>query len=189
MIFDELKQYLIANSSQYNIQEIEIDDDNLKRIVDRVLKIYSNYKPLKTTQRFYVPKNHYQIKEVNDRPVIDIKNIYMVDPYIVMGAEDIGGWSFNKSSKTLHTLITGNLYIKFRIQKILDDILPDEDDFLEMVLGQFLISIGTARENFKMTDLPIEINASELKADGKDIYDNAFQRLTEVTQDWWDAIG
>ena len=70
MIFDELKQYLITNSSQYNIQEIEIDDDNLKRIVDRILIIYSNYKPLKILQQFYVPTNHYQIKTVNDRNVI-----------------------------------------------------------------------------------------------------------------------
>jgi len=189
MLFDELKQYLISNSAQYNIDELEIDDDNLKRIIQRVLNIYSNYKPYKTTIRFEIPSNPYKILTVDGRQVIDIKNIFMVDPYKVQGATDIGMWSFNKSIKTLYSIITGSLYVRFRLQKTLDDILYDEDDFLEMVLGQFLISLGTARDNFKMTDLPIESNAQDLKSDGKDIYDNAFQRLTENNQDWWDAIG
>lgn len=189
MTLQELKQKILNLSAQYIMgEDIEITDEVFADIVDSVLEVYSQYKPLRKTAKINVTDHYFKIPEYDGHKVLNIEKLWLVDPVKVPGAPEYTQWSFNETSKTLKTLMTGNFYARLWLKWELEDLQVLDDVLQDMILGKFLITLGTYRSNFTLQDLPFENNAEDLKSTGQDLYNNAYEALTNTHQDWWLAI-
>lgn len=70
------------------------------------------------------------------------------------------------------------------------DIVGLEHDrmFMDMVTGKFMQAIGRSRRAFTLDDLPVTSDSDSLVTEGKDLYDQAYEKLEERNS-WALAIG
>lgn len=66
--------------------------------------------------------------------------------------------------------------------------LSEDKMFLDLVTGKFMQAVGRSRRAFTLDDLPVTTDSAELVSEGKEIYDQAYEKL-EQRNDWSLAIG
>jgi hypothetical protein len=194
MTLEEINEYCFLNSNQYFVGQdnIEMKTPILQGIIKRALKHYGNYRPIQYRNKLTIPSNKI-IKDFDGRKIETIREIYMIDP-LISGFEDGKipmPYEFNQRTKTLLMLMSsgGETYIvDALVRPILDDITYDDELFLDMVLGQYMMYIGESRKAFALSDLPFENDGSEIYADGKELFENALEELKEENSTWWYAI-
>lgn len=59
-----------------------------------------------------------------------------------------------------------------------------DDIFLDLVIAQFLMMVGRSRRVFMIDGQPVTYDASEMVSEGKELYDEARNRLYEQSN-WW----
>ena len=64
---------------------------------------------------------------------------------------------------------------KFKVTTITDN----DDLFFDLLAARMMKALGRSRRAFTLQDLPIEIDASELVSDGKDLEQETLERLSE----------
>lgn len=61
----------------------------------------------------------------------------------------------------------------------------EADAFFDLLTGRFLQSIGRNRRAFTINEMPLTTDAAELVSDGNEIWQNAFDHLTENRSKWY----
>lgn len=65
----------------------------------------------------------------------------------------------------------------------------NEDLFLDLIQGMFLLGLGNSRRAFTLNDIPIISDAAELVSEGKDLVDKALEDLAEKQHKFYLAYG
>ena len=190
MKIEELEEYLFINSNQYFLgyENIEVKREVLNGLIKRALMYYGNARP-KTYRKYgyEVKKEKTPFKEIDGRPVVNIIGIYMTDPVFFNNKVDFF-WNYDYRMHILWSKFTGVFNIDFLVKPILEDITYDDFEFLDMMLGQYLMFVGEARKAFILDGLPFSNDASELFDMGKEIFENARERLDEENNSWHLAV-
>ena len=193
MTIEELDEYCFINSNQYFLgyENIEVKRPVLEGIIKRALMHYGNYKPFKYRKNNFeiiTSDTKMKIKEIDGRQVQDILEIYFFNPIYGTNCEVSFHWDFDPRTKILYSQSQGTYLVDFMVRPILDDITYDEELFLQMVLGLYMMYVGEARKAFTLDGLPFGNDAEEIYSDGKEIYENALEELKEDNSSWWMAI-
>ena len=189
MTLKELNEYLLVNTNQWFIgaQNIEVKEDVLIGLTKRALSYYQNHNPFKyRAHNFSITTNDMRLAVIDGRPIIGVHSIYYSDP--IYTDTKMTDYEFNPRNKSLKTMLTGIYHIDFLVKPIIDDITYDDEIFLDMMLGLYLMYVAEVRKGFKLNDLPFENDADELYAEGKEIFNEARERLNEEDNSWYLAI-
>jgi len=190
MKIEELEEYLFINSNQYFLgyENIEVKREVLNGLIKRALMYYGNARPkLYRVYGYEVKKEKSIIKEVDGRPVVNILGIYMTDPVFFNQKVDFF-WEYDYRNNFLWVKFTGEFNIDFLVKPILEDITYNDYEFLDMLLGFYLMYVGEARKAFILDGLPFSNDAAELYEVGKELFENARERLEEENSSWQFAI-
>jgi len=190
MKIEELEEYLFINSNQYFLgyENIEVKREVLNGLIKRALMYYGNARPKMYRKYGYKVKSEKSIiKEVDGRPVVNILGIYMADPVFFQQKVDFY-WDYDYRNHILWTKFTGEFNIDFLVKPILEDITYDDYEFLDMMLGLYLMYVGEARKAFVLDGLPFSNDAAELYEVGKELFENARERLEEENNSWHLAV-
>jgi len=197
MTIAELRKFLFYNTNQYFIGDnsFDINEENLKGIVENVLSIYSEFSDVEVCYK--VKLDHVnQIKQIYDefgeiRNVKNILSLHTMNYRLLPDPSDAPKvpfyWKYDRKRKVLHSTVTGEYYLNVSCQLILDDISLSDVNFLQLMIGYSLVYMGHARTDFGLSDLPFSIN--DLRDEGKTIIENTMQELNEVGgTNWYEAI-
>jgi hypothetical protein len=194
MTIEELDEICFLNSNQYFLgyENIEVKRPVLEGIAKRALMHYGNYRPIQYRNKINLPTNT-KIKELDGRKIETIRELYMIDP-LVGGFEDSKmqiPWEFNQRLKILLIpLSTGanTFFVDALVRPTLEDMTYDDELFVQMCSGLYLMYVGEARKAFSLEGLPFANDAEELYSEGKELYENALEELKEENSSWWYAI-
>ena len=190
MKLNELADYLLINTNQYYIgkDNIEVNIDVLRGLTKQALTVYGNVKPKRYRNfDFWVEKEVNPIFEVDGREVVNILNMFIIDPVYAYTPVQFN-WEYNVRNHILYTQVTGNFIIDFLVKPTLDDITYDDIEFLVLMKGLYLMYIAEVRKGFKLDDLPFSNDADELYSEGKELFENTREQLETETGSWYLAI-
>lgn len=71
---------------------------------------------------------------------------------------------------------------------LIDGIDPSHDQYIELVLADFLVAVGRSRRAFTLNDLPITMDAPDLVSEGLELRDKVKEALSDRGI-WYRAIG
>jgi len=193
MTIEELDEFLFLGSNQFFLgyENIEVKRPVLDGIVKKALMYYGNYKPFVYKKTgFEIKQQNYQmkIKEIDGRKIQNIRNFFILNPAFNIEPFPSTSWEYNTRTHTLWTMVGGTFSVDFIVRPILEDITFEDEYFLEMCQGLYLMYIGGARKAFTLDGLPFGNDASELYSDGKEMFENALENLKEENSSWWEAI-
>jgi len=190
MTLKELSDYLLINTNQYYIgkENIEVTPEVLTGLTKQALEIYGNAKPKRYRKYdFDITDRHMPIFEIDDREVVNVINIYMIDPtYNVRPVQF--KWYYDQRNHILYSFLQGKFIIDFLVKPSLEDITYDDIEFLDMMKGLYLMYVAEVRKGFKLDDLPFSNDADELYSEGKEIFENARERIETETNAWYYII-
>lgn len=66
--------------------------------------------------------------------------------------------------------------------------LEDDEILIELITAQFMITLGRSRRAYKLDQMPLQTDDSELISDGNALYEQAYQRLLDNSS-WVYAMG
>jgi len=196
MTIQELKHQLLILSNLYYIGEenLEINDDVIEVIANRALSIYNQYRNKDLIVKQYIPSGISDFSKIidedgNERDVFNVKNIFITPPYLNDKPVTFH-WSFDRQTKKLMSQVSGHFYIEVLAANILKDINPNQDkEFIDICLGLYLQAAVEPFKGFNLTELPFENDGSELYEQGKELVENAIEKLSETDSNWYLAIG
>lgn len=64
-------------------------------------------------------------------------------------------------------------------------ITQEDQEFIDLLVGRFLISLGKSRRAFTIEALPIKVDAEELVSEGKELEENAKKEILENKHEWF----
>jgi hypothetical protein len=142
------------------------------------------YKITTMTYNFNFENKNKKEKEKN---TLKEKSFYVIPE---RGADpiDITEYSYNKNSGQLFTRRPGSFIIEVMVPPILDEITFDDYEFMDLILGLYLMYVGSVRKGFSLTDLPFDNDGGDLYENGKTLYEEAIARLQESDGSWYNAI-
>jgi len=190
MTIKELDEYLFINSNQYFLghENIEVKPKVLQGIVKRALMYFGNARPkIWRKYNFNILSEKTIITEVDGRFVVDIHEIYLTDP-VYFETPVTFKWNFDNRNNFLWSMFTGTYNIDFIVKPTLEDINYNDQEFLDMCLGLYLMYVGEARKAFNLSELPFENDGSDLYSDGKELFENTKESLQEENSSWYLAI-
>jgi len=193
MTIEELDEYCFINSNQYFLgyENIEVKRPVLEGIIKKTLMHYGNFKPIKYRKFGFELKTNdtkMKIKEIDGRLVQNIISINYFNPIYGGETEVAFNWDYNTRTKTIYAQTSGTYIVDFMVRPILDDITYEDELFLQMALGLYMMYVGEARKAFTLDGLPFGNDSAEIYADGKEMYETALEELKEENSSWWLAI-
>ena len=194
MTTNELKEQLLIASNQYYIgsSNIEVNDNVLKGLIKRALSVYGKYRfsIQRVSKDLNIGANRLKTVRINgnDRVVKNIRGLFYVIPERGADPIDITEYSYNKNSGQLFTRRPGSFIIEVMVPPILDEITFDDYEFMDLILGLYLMYVGSVRKGFSLTDLPFDNDGGDLYENGKTLYEEAIARLQESDGSWYNAI-
>lgn len=192
MTYDELKDYLLVNSLQYFIgaDDIEVTDDVLKGLVNRALKTYANWRPLVVQQEIQCTDYVTNFKYDNqNRRILNVINLYYFEPILMTEQGAVTwNWDYFKDNGQFRTAVLGNYTFELMVMPILDDMDESHPEFTEMILGLYMMYVGSSRKSFTFGDQPFENDGAELYADGKELWETTLESLKNEQDNWYLAI-
>jgi len=192
MTIVDLKDYLLINSLQYFVgaDDIEVTDEILEGLIKRAISVYSNWRPLFVENNIEIRKNvTYMKQDEKGRNILNITNLYYYLP-IMMGEQQAidWNWDWDRSSGMLRTIITGKFVAEMLIQPKFEDMTESDHEFLEMVLGLYMMYVGSSRKAFSFGDQPFENDGTDIHSDGKELYENTVEALKSEQDNWYLSI-
>jgi len=204
MTKEEVLDYIFVNTNQYfvGIENFEIKEPILDKLLQRALNIYSEYKSVDVLVPIKISSKRMKFKTIQDefgdeRTIKNITGIYMNDwrnfP-LEQAKENFKipwNYQFDKNRKVLICSF-GNMssepyYIAFLCHMILDDITDQDVEFLDLITALAYIYIGHNRNDFALSELPFDI--TDLRDTGQTLLDETIAKLKESgNSDWWKAI-
>ena len=73
-------------------------------------------------------------------------------------------------------------------QPTLDDLGLEDHLFINLMLGLYLMYVGSVRKGFSLTELPFDNDGSELYENGKELFENTIEELKGTDGSWYNAI-
>lgn len=192
MTLEELKDYLLINSLQYFIgsDDIEVTDEVLQGLVKRAFISYSNWRPLLVQEEIQSTEYNTIIKlDSKERRILDITALYFFAP-ILSGEEGkvTWDWSYEKDSGLFQTQVMGTYIAEMLVLPTLEDMDESHPEFFELVLGLYMMYVGSSRKSFHFGDQPFENDGSELYSDGKQLYEETLEKLKTNQDNWYYSI-
>jgi len=202
MTFEELKDWLLILSNQYYIGQdaLMMDDTVLQGLIDRAISTYNNYRPQERIEfidtsdaqlvsgNLYAKRLDYITDENNiQREILQIKQIYVINP--LFSKQPIPyQWKYNRNTKLLYIGLPGTYYFDLLVGNTLDDFTKENKEFIDLILGLYLMYVASPRKNFTLSELPFENDANELYQIGAQLYADTIERLGERDGSWFLAI-
>jgi hypothetical protein len=192
MTLVELKEYLLVSTNQYYIGEkdIEVTDPILEQMVKRAISVYGSYRPLWIeTEPIYIPTYLSNFKEYNGKRIVNVSNMYYFHPILAGEKGKIQvEWDYNRDTGIIRTGVGGTYYIELFVMPDLEDIGFEQFEFLDIMTGLYLQYVGSTRKGFTLGDLPFENDGADLYEQGKELYQNTLEILSESNSNWYLAI-
>ena len=190
MNITELAEHLLIVSNQYFVgDDIEVDETILSGLATRALRVYKSFRPLVTQTPYGISGYRTLIDIFDNRKVVGISNIYFAEPML---SEEDGkvdfDWWYVKDTNILHSAITGSYWMEIWTEPLLSDMGIDDGIFIDLVLGLYLMYIGSSRKSFKFGDLPFDNDGDDLYSEGKELFETTKEKLSEVNDSWYLSI-
>jgi hypothetical protein len=191
--YQDLVDILLIESGQFiaDLDATLLDQNKMEIMIQRELALYSRYKPNYITT----------YAELYNQKVFSLD----IDGYVPVTISDIRtdmfnniGYSFSPLPAAVHNYYWryDNPILYFRypqgiytytytLKHIYDQVnmnLPTiniEDRVINMILGRFLMTLGKSRRAFTVDEIPIQVDASEMISEGKEIYDNTLEEVRQ----------
>jgi hypothetical protein len=206
-------QFLISQD------EIEMDTRKFKRLVEHSLAFYSRYVPIveyllvdienSESRQFTFTDSMYRYgipDYISDLIPIRISGVV---PYYLREYDrpksnlDIKvefPWVYRKPTLTVPTNAQFDIkaVYKHKVKNCGNDqnplwevqtITDNDQEFIDLITGRFLIGIGRSRRAFTINDLPIQADASELVSEGKEMETTAKKEIQENKMSFYLAWG
>lgn len=84
---------------------------------------------------------------------------------------------------------TGTIAGKDITEVDMPEISESDSSLINMVIAEFMISVGRSRRAFTFGDLPIQMDADQMISEGAELKSNAMESLTKNTSRWELGIG
>lgn len=192
MTLDELKNYLLINSLQYFVgaDDIEVTDEVLEGLVKRALTTYANWRPLFTEIELDIDNYTTIIKiDKEGRRILNIIDLYFFDPILSgEGGKVRWSWDYNKDNGLFRTEITGSYIAEALVMGRLEDFDESNVELMEMILGLYMMYVGSSRKAFTFGDQPFENDGADIYADGKELWENTLESLKNEQDNWYLSI-
>ncbi len=192
MTLDSLREYLLINSLQYfiGIDDIEVDDVVLSGLVKRAISTYANWRPLFKQSDFSVSEYTTIMKyDTEGRRILSVVDLYFFDPILAGPSGRIQwSWDYNKDNGLFRTEITGSYIAELLVEGTLEDYDSTNTELIEMILGLYMMYVGSSRKSFSFGDQPFENDGSELYSEGKELWENTLESLKTEQDNWYLSI-
>jgi hypothetical protein len=192
MTLDDIREYLLINSLQYFIgaDDIEVTDEVLQGLVQRALTTYANWRPLHTQTELYISDYVSTIKyDSEGRRIQNIINLYFFEPILAGNSGAVPwNWDYNKDNGQFRTEITGTYTLEILVAGKLEDYDTETSELMEMILGLYMMYIGSSRKAFTFGDQPFENDGADIYADGKELWETTLESLKTEQDNWYLSI-
>lgn len=189
MTITELNEYLRINSLQYFVgDDIEVTVEILSGLVKKSLGVYGNYRPIDIETRLQISAYSQELKSINGRKITNISSLSYVDRILDPSSNVPFDWSWSRDSGLLRCAFSGSFHVEALVLPLLDDIDFDQTEFLDLTQGLYMMYVGQSRKGFTLGDLPFENDGSDIYSDGKELYENTLESLSEVNDNWYLSI-
>jgi hypothetical protein len=201
MTKEQVYNYILVNTNQYFVgsENFEINDKVLDGLIWKALNIWGEYNPVYAIAPIRMDSYQIKLDTITDkfgktRNVININNIYINDynKMPCIGAKDAFKvpfqWKYDDVSNILYVSFPDNqiYYVEGLCTPLLDDINPNDTNFLELMVGLALVYIGHNRTDFALSELPFEIR--DLRDEGQQIIDKVLEDLKENGTPKWATV-
>jgi hypothetical protein len=207
----ETGNYLVSD-----LVKSEINLNKFLILAKSVLGEYTNYRPRRDSSTIFVERQLYVFPQETSPITIDrISNRFItlnyqyqyeepnLLPNRIQGTDHIPAlphWKYDRPK--LYINYVGLLYVlgnyDYTIRNIynsemeiidydLVEITYSNTEFLNLLAGKFLMTVGKQRRAFTANDLPITTDASDLVSEGKDLWDSTMETLRQNST-WWTII-
>lgn len=192
MTLDELKDYLLINSLQHFIgaDDIEVTDEVLQGLVKRAVTHYTNWRPHHVQDTIAITEYVTFMKhDSQDRRILNVINLYYYEPILMteQGAVD-WNWDYSKDNGQFRTAVLGNYMFELLVQPTLADLDDTHPEFMDMIMGLYMMYVGSSRKSFTFGDQPFENDGAELYGDGKELWETTLESLKTEQDSWYLSI-
>jgi len=196
LTYSDILNIVLIETGQWliGLEATAIEPKQMELLIKRELALYSRYFPrvVNKTGRLY---NGYIFTEEKDgevpQKIISIRTEY-TQPYsynfnrkpVTILASN---WSYEKPKLFLrfqsdiyqYTYIIPHKYIHDEdIDKCgIESLNEFDSNFLNLIIGKFLMTVGRSRRAFVLNDIPFNMDADQLYSEGKDLYDSAVETV------------
>ena len=192
MTLANLKDYLLINSLQYFVgaDDIEVTDEVLEGLSKRALATYANWRPLYSFTELDIDYYETTIKlDSSGRRILNIVNLYFFEPAIAGEAGAIPwNWEYNKDNGRFKTEITGSYTAETLVMGTLEDYDESNIELMDMLLGLYMMYVGSSRKAFTFGDQPFENDGAEIYSDGKELWETTLESLKTEQDNWYLGI-
>lgn len=200
MLYSDVKEAILLQSGQYitDLDSFLLDDDKLRSIIKVELLEYSKWKPL---ERFEYMEVYEGKKFDNPTPKTilsvqsdDILSTELLMPDLYRRDDRYRRWIYQKPHMVHFRSKPGYYHVRYlkdrEITPVKDknDNIVDyeididmEQDFINLVLGRFLMTVSRMSRTFESSDLPFNVRSDDLMMEGREIYQSAKDYLVEVS--------
>jgi len=188
----EIKDYLLINSFQYFIgqDDIEVTDEVLLGLIKRALTFYANWRPLFVQDEIQVTEYVSFFKtDTQNRRILNVIDLYYFQPILMTEPMPVTwNWDYSKDNGQFRTSVIGKYIFELLVQPTLNDMDESHPEFLDLVLGLYMMYVGSSRKSFSFNDQPFSNDGSELYGDGKELFDNTLNVLKNEQNNWYLSI-
>jgi len=204
-----------TNSGEFivgSLTDVLLDMDKFWGMTKMVLKDYQKYQPIAKKKVTSVSSFSVDLTDVTYGVPKWVSSVIPVgvpssNPVVALQFMQAGGgleprpmlWEYR--SPKLYTSEDGDMEVTscfeypFTItgsnpitEVDIPDITEEDKRFLDLVLGRFLIAVGRSRRAFTLTELPVQMDGSELVQEGTDILERVNEDMRENSK-WYEALG
>lgn len=192
MTLESLKDYLLINSLQYFIgtDDIEVTDEVLTQLSVRALKTYASWRPLFKETEVDIDSYTTTLKiDTEGRRILNVINLYFFQPILAGEAGAVPwSWDYNRDNGLFRTEITGRYKLEILAMGELEDYDESNIELLDMLLGLYMMYIGSSRKAFTFGDQPFENDGADIYSDGKELWETTLESLKTEQDNWYLGI-
>lgn len=203
---------------QYPVERIELNEPAFKVLVEMCIGIYNGYVPISKELFVPInTARQYTFTEQNTPGLGAPEWISKIMPTRIAGVVPYYFKEYNSAPSNVSIkaelpfeyrkpVLTVPVSADYEITAIYDHklvakidtdkptwevltISDNQDEFMDLLTGKFLIGLGRSRRAFTLNDMPITTDASDLVSEGKELEKEAMDELKEEKGRWYLAWG
>lgn len=214
IVITETGQFILGDDSSTVLDCTNINRTRFWNIARRSLKIYQKHFPVSKQLSIEVTQRVFEFG-VGTNPIATPDWISSAIPTGLTGGIFLTELLFRRNSDLeprtslwtyrkpkLYTTEDGFMDITAHYPYTTNETLVDEklsevdiveiseadNLFIDLVTANFMIALGRSRRQFNIQELPIQIDASELTDEGKELLEQTNEKLL-VKSRWWESVG
>lgn len=187
--YQEILDVIMLETGQYisNLDATLLDKSKIEIMIKRELGLFSRYSPNVITKPMNLYNNKVFTIDIDGEiptSIVDIRT----DRYNTIGFSitpmpaPVHSYYWRYDKPTLKFRYPDGLYqvVYMAPHVYTNDTIASieiQDNFLNLVVGRFLMSVGKSRRAFTVAEMPIQTDASEMISEGKELYDTTLELI------------